>query len=146
MRLGKVLLIGASLMVLGACGGNPAGGGGQASGDQTVAVTLDEFHLKVDRTAIPAGNVTFDIDNKGTEKHEFVILRTDLAVSALPTDTATNKVQEEATGIVHVDEIDGVDAGQQKQLSVDLKPGTYLLVCNYPGHVHGGMVAQFTVS
>jgi uncharacterized cupredoxin-like copper-binding protein len=38
-----------------------------------------------------------------------------------------------------------VDAAQDKNLTVDLKPGTYVFVCNIPGHAHQGMVARFTV-
>jgi uncharacterized cupredoxin-like copper-binding protein len=108
-------------------------------------VTLDEFHVQLDSTTIRSSKVTFQISNTGKEKHEFVILRTDLAANALPI-LDTGKVPEEGTGIAHVDEIDGVSPGQQRDLTVDLKPGTYLLVCNYPGHVHSGMAAFFVVT
>src|SRR6202795_2664211 len=114
MRLARLLFVGAALSLLSACGGQATAGG------QTVSVTLNEFHLKLDRSAIPAGQVTFQIANQGKEKHEFVILRTDLAVNALPNDPQANKVQEEATRIEHIDEIDRVDAGAQQVLTVDL--------------------------
>ena len=140
MRLGRLLLAGASLVLLAACGG----GASQGAGGQTVGVTLDEYHVKLDAASIAAGKVTFQINNLGKEKHEFVILRTDLAPAALPIEG--DKVQEEASGVEHVDEIDGVDAGATRDLTVELKAGSYVLVCNYLGHVHGGMVTALTVT
>ena len=139
MKVLKIAVAGACLALMAACGI-----GGNSDG-ATVGVKLDEYKLQLASTSIPAGKVTFQISNEGKEKHEFVILRTDLALMSLPIDTSANKVQEEATGIVHVDEIDGLGPGEQKNLALNMKPGRYLLVCNYPGHVHGGMVAVFEV-
>jgi uncharacterized cupredoxin-like copper-binding protein len=117
-----------------------------ASSGKTLGVTLDEYHVKLDASTIPAGTVTFDVKNTGSEKHEFVILKTDVEAAALPSDPATNKVQEETSGVQHVDEIDGVGPGGQRALTVSLTQGTYLIVCNYPGHVHAGMVTMLTVT
>jgi uncharacterized cupredoxin-like copper-binding protein len=112
-------------------------------GDKTLAVTLDEYTVKLDSTSVSPAKVTFRVTNSGKEKHEFVILRTDIQGSKLPTEG--DKVKEEAEGIEHVDEIDGLAPGEHKDLTVDLKAGTYLLICNYPGHVHGGMVTTLMV-
>lgn len=140
MRLGRLALIGACTALLAACGGAAQGTAGE-----TVGVTLDEYHLKLDSTSIPAGAVTFQVNNLGKVQHEFVILRTDLAPAALPS-TADNKIQEEGSGVEHVDELGGIVPGGQQALTVNLKPGTYLVVCNFPGHVHGGMIATLTVT
>jgi ABC-type glycerol-3-phosphate transport system substrate-binding protein len=43
-------------------------------------------------------------------------------------------------------EVDGVDPGQSKSVTLDLKPGTYVLLCNEPGHFAGGMATTFTVN
>jgi uncharacterized cupredoxin-like copper-binding protein len=140
MRLGKLALIGACATLLAACGGATQGTSGE-----TVGVTLDEFHLKLDSNSIRAGTVTFQVDNLGKEQHEFVILRTDLALDALPS-TADNKIQEEGTGVEHINELGGINPGGRQDLTVNLKPGTYIVVCNFPGHVHGGMIATLTVT
>jgi uncharacterized cupredoxin-like copper-binding protein len=140
MRLGRLVLVGASALLLAACGG----GAGQGTSGQTVGVTLDEFHLKLDAATIPAGAVTFQVNNLGKEKHEFVILRTDLAPNALPLNG--DQVAEEGTGVEHVDEIAGLVSGETQTLTVTLKPGTYVVVCNFPGHVHGGMIAPLKVT
>jgi len=114
---------------------------------QPIAVTLDEFKLQVATNSVPAGKVTFEITNNGRAKHELVILRTDLPVSAIPENPLEkNKLTENGTGIVHVTEFDGVDPGKEWNLVADLPAGHYLLVCNYPGHAHAGMAAFVTVT
>lgn len=141
MRALRIAVTGACLLLMTACAG-----GAQAADGQTVNVVLDEYMVMLDSNSISAGKVTFQIANQGYEKHEFVILRTDLSVDSLPSDTSTNKLLEETTDIVHVSELDGVGPGEQKNLEVVLPPGRYLLVCNYPGHAHQGMVAVLTVT
>jgi uncharacterized cupredoxin-like copper-binding protein len=116
--------------------------GGLGSAPQ-VGVALDEYHVKLSESSGSSGKVTFNVHNGGHEKHEFVILKTDLDAANLPEEGS--KVKEDSDGISHVAEIDGVDAAQDKSLTVDLKPGTYVFVCNIPGHAHQGMVARFTV-
>jgi uncharacterized cupredoxin-like copper-binding protein len=117
---------------------------GDLTGGPQVGVTLDEYAVKLSQSSSSPGKVTFKVHNAGREKHEFVILRTDLDQAALPQEAG--KIKEESTGIEHVDELDGVDAGKEKTLTVDLKPGTYLFVCNIPEHAHQGMVARFKIS
>lgn len=141
----RIAVVGVCLALVSACGSGSFPGA-QSSSEPIVGVTLDEFQLQSDTTSVPAGTVTFRIKNTGKEKHEFVILRTDLAVSGISVDPNTNKVTEEGTGVQHVDELDGIDPDHHFDLAVDLKPGRYLLVCNYPGHVHQGMVAFLTAT
>lgn len=143
MKFLRLAIVGAGLVLMSACG---SGTSTQSAGGHTVNVTLDEYKVQVDSTSIGASKVTFQIANKGKVKHEFVILRTDIYSSPSALPTAGDKVQEDATGIEHVDEIDGLAAGEEKDLTVDLKPGTYLLICNYPGHVHDGMLAVLKVT
>lgn len=147
MRSWWLLVFSIGIALVSACGGSGGGAGSQAPpASTTVTVTMSEFKLQVDTDTVPAGNVTFHLLNQGTEKHEVVILRTDLPVDSLPADKQEQgKVAEDAPGIQHVTELDGVDAGQQKDLNATLQPGRYLLVCNYPGHLHAGMVATLTV-
>jgi uncharacterized cupredoxin-like copper-binding protein len=127
-----------STLALSACGL------GDLTGGRQVAVTLDEYHLALSQSSASAGKLTFKVHNGGREKHEFVILRTQLDPGSLPEQAG--KVNEDSPGVEHVDELDGVDAGKDRDLTIDLKPGTYIFVCNIPGHAHQGMVARFTIS
>jgi uncharacterized cupredoxin-like copper-binding protein len=45
-----------------------------------------------------------------------------------------------------VGEVEDVAAGTSKKLTLNLKKGHYVLICNIPGHYKSGMHADFTVS
>jgi uncharacterized cupredoxin-like copper-binding protein len=110
---------------------------------QLVGVTLGEFSVKADSTEVSAGKVTFAVRNDGAAKHELVVLESNDANLAI--DSATGKATEDTSGVKHIGEIDGLDAGKTKALTLDLPAGTYLLICNIPGHYHLGMVAKLVV-
>ena len=40
---------------------------------------------------------------------------------------------------------DNIHPGSIQDLTVDLTPGTYVLLCNLPGHYQQGMYASLTV-
>jgi uncharacterized cupredoxin-like copper-binding protein len=117
---------------------------GDLTGGQQVGVVLDEYHVTLSEASANSGKFTFKVHNGGQEKHEFVILKTDLNPDSLPQESG--KIKEDTAGVEHVDELDGVDAGKDRNLTVDLKPGTYIFVCNIPGHAHQGMIAHFKIS
>jgi len=45
-----------------------------------------------------------------------------------------------------VGEAPDIEAGATKSVTLDLKAGKYVLLCNLPGHFAGGMWTTFTVS
>ena len=116
------------------------GGASTDTNSQLVGVTLGEFTVKTDTADVPAGKVTFAVRNDGSALHELVVLESSGAT--LPVDSQTGKANEDTTGVKHIGEIDGLDAGKTKALTLDLAAGTYLLICNIPGHYHLGMVAK----
>ncbi|MBE2319701.1 hypothetical protein DVA67_027275 [Solirubrobacter sp. CPCC 204708] len=105
----------------------------------TVKVTMDEFTLKSSPKSVSAGKVVFDARNDGADRHELVVLRTSTAASKLPQSggRASEKGRVGDTGVFA--------GGKSKKLTVTLKKGHYVLVCNLPGHYAGGMRADFTV-
>ncbi len=142
---GPALFVPFALVVLAACGSGSGGG--------TVAVTLQEWAVVPGQASVPAGKVTFDVKNSGpNDPHELVILKTDLAAEALPTN-ADGKVEEEASGIEMIGEIEEIDPGASASGTFDLKPGKYVLICNIveeegaekEAHYHLGMRVPFTV-
>jgi hypothetical protein len=76
--------------------------------------------------------------------HEFVIIKTDLAVDALP--AVGDQVDENAADIQVIDEIEPFAPGAQQSISINLESGTYVLICNLPGHYQMGMRTSFTVT
>lgn len=139
----------AGALAVAACGGDDeekeTPGGGQAT---KVNVTLSEFIVSPEPPSAAAGDVTFVAKNEGKEKHELVVVKTDLAPDKLPTK-ADGSVDEEGAGITVVDEIEEFESGGTEELTVKLDPGKYVLLCNIveedESHYQKGMHAAFTV-
>jgi len=109
----------------------------------SVPVTLGtptEFTLNLGVATIPAGKVTFKVTNGGKMTHEFNILKT-VTPGA---DLKVTNGQADETGSVA--ETGDMAAGSVKSLTVNLKPGHYVVLCNLPGHYQGGMWKNMTVS
>jgi uncharacterized cupredoxin-like copper-binding protein len=139
-------LIKASIMGLGLVAAGCGGGG------EDVSVTLQEFAVGTDPTSASAGSVTFNIENIGPDDtHEFVVIRTDLDPTALPTEE-NGSVSETGEGMEVVDEVEDIPVGDTPSLTVDLTAGSYVLICNIydeaekESHYQEGMRTGFTVS
>jgi uncharacterized cupredoxin-like copper-binding protein len=117
-------------------------GGGDA-GD--VTATEQDYTISLDKTEVPAGSTTFSISNEAGQTHEFVVVKTDLDAGELPTGE-DGDVDEEGEGIEPVDEVEDIAAGSTESLTVDLAAGSYVVICNLPGHYRQGMRASFTVT
>jgi uncharacterized cupredoxin-like copper-binding protein len=143
--------------VLAACSSSDEDSGTSASATQganAVDVTLQEFAIGTVPTAGAAGTITFTITNNGPDDaHEFVVIKTDLAATDLPT-VADGSVDEEGAGIEPVDEVEEIPVGTTETLSVDLDAGNYVFICNVVekeegeviSHYQNGMRTSFTVS
>lgn len=120
-------------------------------GEQAIDVTLQEFAIGLSDGSASAGAVTFDVTNEGPDDvHEFVLVRTDLGITELPTDE-TGAVVETGEGIEVVDEIEDLPVGESQSLTVDLESGNYIIICNIydadeqEAHYQEGMRTAFTV-
>jgi uncharacterized cupredoxin-like copper-binding protein len=98
--------------------------------------------MTVSPTSVPAGKVKFVATNNGTVIHEVIVLKTKAAVDALPINPKTNRVSEAKS----VGEISEFGKGKTKSVTLKLKKGSYLLVCNVAKHYGLGMRAPFTVT
>jgi uncharacterized cupredoxin-like copper-binding protein len=87
------------------------------------------------------------VKNGGPSPHEFVVFKTDLTEANLPTTKKAGAiiVNETGPGLTHIDEISGLNKGDSKDLTVNLMPGKYVVICNLPTHYQLGMHAAFTV-
>jgi uncharacterized cupredoxin-like copper-binding protein len=132
-------LVGAGLLVLAGCGSDDSGGGAGES------ATVREYRVTVDPAEASAGKVNFNVHNEGKITHEFVIFKTDLAPDELPLNKDGDAVDEEGAGVTHVDEIEDIETGTTRKLSVELGAGKYVLICNLPTHYKLGMHTAFEV-
>ena len=110
-----------------------------------VSATLADFSITLDSDSASAGEVTFDVTNDAEQTHEFVVFQTDLAPDQLPTDE-NGDVDEAGEGVTLVDEIEDIEGGSSESLTVNLDAGSYVLICNLPGHYQQGMHTSFTAS
>ena len=131
-----------TLAFTGACGGGSGTAATGVTGDGTIVTTEKDFGIALEETSTPAGSTTFDITNDGPSTHEFVVFTTDLAQDALPVDGST--VTEGNLDLV--DEVEDIAPGVGTSLTVDLEPGSYVVICNIEGHYTAGMHAALTVT
>ena len=120
---------------------------------QTVTITLqdssgDPSHqgmvMKSDTGSVRAGRVTFRATNLSKELlHEMLVLPAPRGGKELPYDPRTNTVMEKRAH--SMGEISDLRPGAHGALTLTLKPGTYLLICNQPGHYKAGMSTTLTV-
>jgi uncharacterized cupredoxin-like copper-binding protein len=132
MNVVRVTLLSATFLALAACGG-----GGTPPPSGSIPVDLKEWQVVVAKT-VPAGSVTFAIKNSGSSAHELTIVKTDKAADKLANDGA--KVTEPifAESVV-------LNPGQTGTLTVQLGAGSYVFICNQPGHYPLGMRTSVTV-
>ena len=94
----------AVVVALAGCSSDTSTSTPAGDGEQTVAVTLQEFAVSAVPTSVAAGEVTFEATNDGPDdQHELVVIRTDLDPTALPTND-DGSVDEEGEGVEVLDE------------------------------------------
>lgn len=104
---------------------------------EAVNVVLGEYVVQPDRDSVGAGQVTFAVDNQGGETHEFVVVEA-ASADELPVDE-NGAFDEETFGEDNVlGEVEDVESGEQGELTLDMEPGTYLLLCNVTEEEEGG--------
>ncbi|WP_246686907.1 sulfocyanin-like copper-binding protein [Mesorhizobium sp. B2-4-19] len=100
--------------------------------------------MKASPGAVKAGEVTFNVKNDSKDTvHEMIVMYLADPGKPLPYLDAENRVDEDKAG--DKGEVSELDPGKSGTLTVELKAGKYLLVCNVPGHYGAGMWAEFTV-
>ena len=119
---------------------SPAGNGD--AGTKTVTTTITDSSLTLSPTSGEAGETTFEVSNSGGEIHELEIFEGDAAPDQLPIENGVANTD----GLELIDEVEDIAPSTTAELSVDLEPGNYVIVCNLPGHYEAGLHSGFTVS
>jgi len=93
---------------------------------------------------IPHGSVTFVATNTSRFlEHEMLVLPIKDVTKALPYNTDTERLDEDAAG--SMGEISETAPGETGTLTIDLAPGIYMLTCNIANHYAMGMWTLITV-
>jgi uncharacterized cupredoxin-like copper-binding protein len=117
----------------------PATNGTEVKGGK-VTVIGTEFKFDPDALSAKAGKVQVTLKNTGSAPHEIVFLKSDAAPDALT--PGTDGTVPEKTSVGEVSQIPG---GQSKTATISFKPGSYVFVCNIPGHYQAGMYGSLVV-
>lgn len=107
----------------------------------TLGTKANEFTLSASVRTIPAGRVTFVVHNGGKMEHEFVVLRTKILAGKLPMRAGGKQARE----VGALGEIGEFKPGLTKRLTLTLKPGHHVLLCNRPAHYKAGQYSNFSV-
>lgn len=112
--------------------------------DPSVGPSVKRMEIVLDRHTVKAGPVTLEAVNLSkTLVHEVLVLR-DPGSKALPYDAKNAEVDENR---VHsLGEVGDLPPGHSGTLTLNLKPGKYLLFCNESGHYADGMKTDLTVT
>jgi uncharacterized cupredoxin-like copper-binding protein len=107
--------------------------------DGSQGLTLSTDHAK-------AGKVEFKVVNSSSSMvHEFLIVKTDMTFEQFPKNPDNPAVVDEHK-LKGVKELSSdLDPGKSGALTMNLKPGRYVVFCNQPGHFDAGMHLVFTV-
>jgi uncharacterized cupredoxin-like copper-binding protein len=100
--------------------------------------------LKVSKTKVKAGKVTFEVTNTSKDSvHEMVVAAVKGSNAKLPYNASDSRVEE--NHIADLGEVSELQPGKSGSVTLDLKPGKYVLFCNVPGHYMDGMWKVITV-
>jgi uncharacterized cupredoxin-like copper-binding protein len=127
---------------------------GYATPGNVITVALGEtdpntMFIHMSQPYATRGPVSFLVTNEGTETHEFVVLQTKTPAVDFPIvsfEGETNRIDEEAKGVVNVGETGDMKPGTSQVLTIDMTPGHFAVVCNLPGHYANGMHQDFWVA
>jgi uncharacterized cupredoxin-like copper-binding protein len=130
-----------------------AGAAGATTTAQTLGIKLQDpstdssiAHMRIvlDRDTIKPGRVILQAENQSTNLVHEVIVGRDDGAKELPMDAKHIRVNE--SRVRRLGEIADLAPGKTGKLTLDLKPGNYVLFCNQPGHYLDGMVTRLTVA
>jgi uncharacterized cupredoxin-like copper-binding protein len=119
-------------------------------------ITLRDFAFEAPAT-LPAGTTTVQVTNAGPQPHEAMVVRLEgvtldqLKAMIAASEGGPDPSQSGPPPFTSVGGIGPLEQGATGQMTLDLTPGDYALVCFVPdpgtGHAHAelGMVGGFTV-
>jgi uncharacterized cupredoxin-like copper-binding protein len=99
--------------------------------------------IKLSKKTVKAGEVTFKVTNASKDTvHEMLVIPAP-ADGKVPYDEKESKFDEDKAG--SLGEVEETDPGKTGELTLNLKPGKYIISCNVANHFANGMWTTFTV-
>ncbi|MDZ7678547.1 MAG: cupredoxin domain-containing protein [Acidimicrobiales bacterium] len=131
-RKGVVVAVGATALLLGACGGDD-----DAATSTEIETEATEFKFDPDAWSVSAGEeFTIEFTNSGSVEHEWAVLKEGEDIES-EDDFAEDKV---------LFEVEAIPAGESVTESFTVEDaGTYQVICAIDGHFDAGMEGTLTV-
>ena len=112
--------------------------------DSSTDPAIAHLRITLDRETLTPGRVTFEAVNESKAlKHEVLVVR-ERGTGELPIDPQHDRINEHA--VRRLGEIADLAPGETGKLTLNLGPGTYLLLCDEPGHYEDGMAAKLVIA
>lgn len=105
----------------------------------TVKVVLKEWKVVPSVAKARPGAVTLIVRNTGSIPHELVVLRTTRHHHSLPVHGG------QAVETAVQARVEELAPGQTRRITVKLRRGKHVLICNLPGHYRAGQYANLIV-
>jgi uncharacterized cupredoxin-like copper-binding protein len=123
----------------------PGNGYGQGYGMMGPNMMMGMMAIRVDQQTVKAGPVKFEVTNWSRFlPHEMLVVAVDNSATPLPYDYGEAKVSEDEVKVLG--DTSELQPNKSDSVEVTLQPGSYLLICNVPGHYAAGMAVPFTVT
>jgi uncharacterized cupredoxin-like copper-binding protein len=101
--------------------------------------------IRLDKQTVKVGAVTFDVTNwSRSVLHEVLVVSVDSPTAPLPYDYPQARVPEDQVKVLG--EAGDLQPNVSKTFELTLTPGSYLLICNLPGHYAAGMAVSLSVT
>lgn len=101
-------------------------------------MTMAPMAIKANPKSTSRGDVRFDVTNLASSLvHEVIVARIDDENQLLAYDDSRNKVDGES--LMTLGSVNEIDPNKTASLTLNLRPGKYLLYCNIAGHYMAGM-------
>lgn len=112
--------------------------------DSSTDPAIAAMQMTVQPSTVKAGRVTFTAVNQSKDLvHEVLVIPAPANGNELPYDAKTDTIAEKRAH--SKGEVSDLKPGAHGSVTLSLKPGTYLLVCNEPGHYKSGMYTNLVV-
>jgi uncharacterized cupredoxin-like copper-binding protein len=116
----------------------------EATGSR-IDVTMRDFGIKVSSHLVHAGKVVLHVTNSGPSTHEINVDLSRYRAGEIPLKGDGLTAAEDAKGLQRINSIEQVNLHSAGDMTLDLRPGRYVLWCNLEGHYLGGMYETFDV-
>ena len=112
--------------------------------DSSADPAISGMRMNAEPSTVKAGRVTFEAVNQSKELvHEVLVIPAPADGKDLPYDTKSDTIAEKRAHAKG--EVSDLKPGARGRVTLALKPGTYLLACNQPGHYKSGMFTKLVV-